>query len=116
MFDNNALLYQKIAKDICIDIINSNYMPGEKAPSVREYAKIARINPNTVQKAYNFLDDLQIFNTKEGSGRFITDNQSRIEQLKQDLLQSELDNFFEVMEASGISKEDILDSIKKRKL
>jgi GntR family transcriptional regulator len=47
--------------------------PGDRLPSVREAAVTARVNPNTVSKAWRELQRLGVVVTRNGSGVFVTD-------------------------------------------
>jgi DNA-binding transcriptional regulator YhcF (GntR family) len=41
-------------------------MPGGKLPSQRELAEAARVNPNTVQRAYREMEAMGLVETKRG--------------------------------------------------
>ena len=48
---------------------------GDKLPSVRALAQDIGINPNTVQRAYNILENEQVIYTAPGKGSFISDDE-----------------------------------------
>lgn len=56
-------------------IISGEYQPGERLPSVREYAAQAGVNPNTMQKALAQLEQEQLVRTERTAGRYITEDQ-----------------------------------------
>ena len=56
-FTNDRPIFLQLADLIKKEIVNYNFEPGEKLPTVREYAFKFQINPNTVQKALQILED-----------------------------------------------------------
>lgn len=48
-------------------------MPGDKLPSVRELATQLTINPNTIQKAYQELEQQGVIQTLRGKGTFVSE-------------------------------------------
>lgn len=46
--------------------------PGEKLPSVRTAASELRVNPNTVQRAYSFLEEKGLIRSVPKKGAFVT--------------------------------------------
>lgn len=46
--------------------------PGDRLPSVRDVARSARINPNTVSRAWRELELSGLLESRRGSGVFIT--------------------------------------------
>jgi GntR family transcriptional regulator len=45
--------------------------PGAALPSVRDLARVERVNPNTVAKAYQRLADAGVLETRRGEGTFV---------------------------------------------
>ena len=56
-FDNNTPIYLQIIRIIKLDIIKGEYKPGDKLLSVRTLALKYKVNPNTIAKALNILED-----------------------------------------------------------
>ena len=50
-FDSNRPIYLQLLEQIQFKILSNEYLPGEKLPSVREFATLAGVNPNTMQRA-----------------------------------------------------------------
>ncbi len=69
-----GLLYQRVADQIIEYLILNKYSAGDQVLSVREAALKFNVNPKTVNRAYKYLEDLDIFATVKGEGRFIVDN------------------------------------------
>ena len=80
--DNNIPIYLQIMERIQRDIISGRYRPGDKLPSVRELAVEAAVNPNTMQKALSELERGGLVYSQRTSGRFITEDEELLKELK----------------------------------
>ena len=70
-FRNVQGVYQQIA-DYCIDcVLRGDWAGGEQIPSVRQLAAEVGVNPNTVQRAYGYLQEIDIAETRRGLGIFV---------------------------------------------
>jgi GntR family transcriptional regulator len=58
-------IYEQIYDEIIRLIFSKSLKPDEKLPSVRELASMIRINPNTIQKAYKYLEEDNFIKQKE---------------------------------------------------
>lgn len=72
-FNSNKSIYFQIADLICENILLEKYKEGERLVSVREMAADLEVNPNTVMRAYSFLQDEEVIFNKRGIGYFISD-------------------------------------------
>lgn len=108
---NDRPIYLQLVDYVYGDILSGHYSPGERLPSVRDLAKEASVNPNTMQKALQELEHSRILYSRGTSGRFVTDDLSLIASLKERFIQKELDNFLSRLEAYGITRQDILDRL-----
>ncbi len=67
-------LYEQIITSVKTALFNGSLRPGEKLPSVRELAELTGVNPNTISKAYGYLERDHFIITKKGKGCFISEN------------------------------------------
>ncbi len=109
MFDKVELLSVKIARDLCLEILSSENVSGMKVPSVREYSKIKQVNANTVQKAYQYLDELGIFISEKGLGRYVSSDEKKIGDIKKYLVEAELLNVKKLATEFSIEEEQLLE-------
>ena len=72
-FRDNKAIYLQIADYVCEHILLSNWKADEKVPSVREMAVELEVNPNTVMRTYELLQNKNIINNKRGIGFFVAD-------------------------------------------
>ncbi len=106
--DNNRPIYLQLMEKIQQDIVSGIYKPGDRLPSVRELALDAAVNPNTMQKALSELERSKIVHSRRTSGRFITEDEAMLKQLKNELAQEHIHDFFEKMNQLGFPKEETL--------
>lgn len=73
-FNNTQTIYMQIVDWVFEQILTSAWKPGDKAKSVRELAVQFEVNPNTVMRSYDYLQNNEIFFNKRGVGFFIADD------------------------------------------
>lgn len=70
-FRDNKAIYLQIAEYVCEHILLGKWKADEKVPSVRELAVAMEVNPNTVMRTYELLQNKNIINNKRGIGFFV---------------------------------------------
>jgi DNA-binding transcriptional regulator YhcF (GntR family) len=73
-FRENEAIYLQIAAYISEHILLAKWTKEDKIPSVRELAIQLEVNPNTVVRAYEFLQNKEVIYNKRGIGFYITDD------------------------------------------
>jgi GntR family transcriptional regulator len=66
-------VYRQIVEQICRAIDAGVYRPGEAIPSQRTLAVELRVNPNTVQRAFDELLRDGVIESRRGRGAFVVD-------------------------------------------
>ena len=69
-FRETQSIYLQIADFVCEKILLKEWPPGGRIPSVRELAVQLEVNPNTVMRSYEFLQQEQIIFNQRGIGFF----------------------------------------------
>lgn len=111
--NNDRPIYLQLMEKIQQDIISGIFKPGDKLPSVRDLAMEASVNPNTMQKALSELERSGLVYSQRTSGRFITEDDSLIRQLKDQLATEHIRDFFEKMQQLGFPQEETLTLIEQ---
>lgn len=111
--DSSKPIFRQILERIQIDIVAGKYQPGERLPSVRELAAQAAVNPNTMQRAFAELERTGLVYTKRTSGRFITEDEKMIKELRQEIAKDKIQIFLESMEQLGFGKEETISLMKQ---
>lgn len=103
-FKENKPIYQQIADRICDDILFGTYSPGERIPSVREYAAIVEVNANTVMRTFDMLEKLEIIYNKRGIGFFVSENAKDLilQMRRKSFVEDEAEYFFRQLMTLGI--------------
>lgn len=111
-FNNTQAIYLQIADYVCDQVQLRRWPPDAKVPSVRELAVTLEVNPNTVARSYEHLQQQNIIYTRRGMGYFVSEDAvKKIAALrKEQFLQEELPQFFRKMFLLGIE----LDELKAR--
>jgi DNA-binding transcriptional regulator YhcF (GntR family) len=71
VFKDSPAIYIQIALYMCEQILLKKWKSEEKIISIRDLGELIEISPNTVQRAYDFLQQRNIITNKRGVGFFI---------------------------------------------
>lgn len=71
-FQKKDAIYLQIANLMCERILRKDWAAGDRIPAVRELAVDLEVNPNTVMRAYAFLQEQGIIFNKRGIGYFVS--------------------------------------------
>ena len=95
-FKETPAIYLQIAQYVCEQILLEKWKLGDKLISIRDMAVNMQVNPNTVQRAYDFLQQRDIISNKRGVGYFIDDNamEKILHFRKEQFMENELPVFF----------------------
>ena len=77
-FQSSKAIFIQLAERICDGILQKRFAPGEKLPAIREYAMEVEVNPNTLVRTYNHLQDQGIITMKRGIGYFVNEEASAL--------------------------------------
>jgi GntR family transcriptional regulator len=95
-FRDKQAIYLQIAEFVCEQILLNKWPLGEKILSIRDLAVAMEVNPNTVHRAYDFLQQQDIILNKRGIGYFVEEEaMNRIMAFRKQLfIDNELPVFF----------------------
>jgi GntR family transcriptional regulator len=98
-FSDNQSIYIQITEFVEEQILLNKWQKEEKIPSVRELASDLQVNPNTVMRACDFLQQKGIIYNRRGIGNHVSpDAVEKIHAVrKEKFLQSEIPLFFKNM-------------------
>ena len=110
-FNENKAIYLQIADILCEQILDGEWPPQEKIPSVREMGITLQVNPNTVLRTYDFLQQKNIIFNKRGLGYFVEEDAvKKILEIRRDnFLKNTLPNFFKTISLLRILPEEIME-------
>ena len=105
-FDNERPIYIQLVEQLRISILTSTFGIGEKIPSVRDLAMLAKVNPNTMQKALAELEEEKLIYTERTNGKYVTKDEKLIEKLKDEYALTLAKSYFQGMKKIGLGKAD----------
>lgn len=111
--DSSRPIYLQIVERVSLDIVAGKYLPGDKLPSVRDLAAEAGVNPNTMQKALSELERNGLVYSLRTSGRFITEDKAMIEQMREELAATQIQEFLDKMRQMGFDRKKVIQLIEK---
>ncbi len=99
-------LYNNVVRLIGMGVLS----PREKLPTVRALAQQLGINPNTVSKSYQMLEQNGYIYSAVGKGSFVADNSTvingKLEEAKKDLIKA-----LKTASDVGITKEEVIAAV-----
>ncbi len=102
IFDNERPIYVQLVEMIRIDIVSGKFKKGEKLPSVRELALVMKVNPNTMQKALQELENENLIYTERTNGKYVTQDVKLIEEAKKAMASQKVADYLNSMQNIGI--------------
>ncbi len=120
-FAQNQAIYLQIADIVKEKVMRGEWSPDERIPSVRDLAVAMEVNPNTVARTYELLQQQQIIYNKRGIGYFVSAEAPALvaADRKGAFIEQELPSFFNTITLLGVPFEEIAalyqSYLKKRK-
>ena len=98
-FRESQPIYLQIANHVCEKILLKELAPGARIPSVREMAVQLEVNPNTVMRTYEHLQQLDIIYNQRGIGYFVSPSahKTALRYRKSEFTEKDLPNLFRNM-------------------
>jgi len=95
-FRENEAIYLQIATYVSENILLGKWSVENKIPSVRDLAAELQVNPNTVMRTYEYLQNQEVIYNRRGIGFFVAPNSiNKIRAFrKEQFLQRVLPEFF----------------------
>lgn len=114
-FRETQPIYLQIAEFACEKILTKEWKVDFRVPSVRELAISLEVNPNTVMRTYEFLQQKEILVNQRGVGLFVSIDAHRnaLAYLKEKFMLKEMPAFFRSMTLLGLEIEDLEPLFKK---
>lgn len=112
-FDNNIPIYIQLVERLKIDIISGKLKPGDRLPSVRDYALSLKVNPNTMQKALAELEEIKLIFTERTNGKYVTSDQKLIDKFREKYANELSNKYFLGMQSIGFNKKETINYLKE---
>ena len=107
-FNSSQSIYLQIADYVCERILLKEWKTEDKVPSVRDLAVQLEVNPNTVMRTYDWLQQSGIIYNQRGIGFFVAPGglQNALSLKKKEFLEKDLPVVFRNVYLLGMKWED----------
>lgn len=116
-FRESQAIYLQIADYVCEKILLKEWKAEERIPSVRELAVQLEVNPNTVMRTFEFLQQQEIIYNQRGIGYFVAAQAMKNAQQyrRADFVEKDLPQFFRTMYLLGMEPDELKPRFEKYK-
>lgn len=114
-FRDKQAIYLQIAEYVCEQILLNKWLPGKRILSIRELAIFMEVTPNTIQRAYDYLQQEEVIINKRGVGYFVPEDSSeKVLKFRRNIfIQNDLPVMFRNMYLLNVSSEDVTKRFEK---
>ena len=112
-YQSRIPIYEQIVNNIEKYVAVGILREKSQIPSIRELANNLGINPNTVKKAYDIVENKGVIMTISTKGTFISNNTKMVLENKIDKEINLIKDKIRELENMGISKKEIMERIEK---
>ena len=106
-------IYLQILLYIKRGMVAGTVVDGDELPSRRMLSALLSVNPNTVQKAYRMLEEEGLIQSHSGAKSYAVVSEEKINQTRDELLESDAQNAVRVLKQMGVTREEALSLIIK---
>ncbi|MBY0595929.1 GntR family transcriptional regulator [Bacillus bingmayongensis] len=107
-FSPNIPIYIQVIEFIKIEIATGRLAIGDKIPTVRALANELEVNQNTIQRTFQELEKEEVSVTRRGIGRYITNREEKIKELRTKMIKELVDKFINDIKNLNATEKEIL--------
>lgn len=111
--DNREAIYLQIVDHFKRSIAKKELGLGERMPSIRELASAMKVNPNTVNRAYQEMEQEGIIYQQRGMGYYVVEDVEKLMTMKEQMAMQAIDRFVLDMRAMGFDDEQLMAALQK---
>ena len=100
-------VYLQLIGQLQLAIVTGALPAGARVPPVRELAAEAGVNPNTMQKALQELENRGLMQTQRTAGRTVTGDIALLEALGRQQAEAYAGEFLQKMQALGLTPQQV---------
>lgn len=113
-FNSREPVYLQVVRHFKEWIATGRIKAGQTIPSRRELAMLAKINPNTAQRAYREMEEQRLIVTEGNSPSRITRDESILRTIRAELLEDAVDQFIGLIKNIDVTTDELLDLIREK--
>lgn len=99
-------VYLQLIEQLELAIVTGALPAGARVPPVRELAAEAGVNPNTMQRALQELENRGLLKTQRTTGRTVCAGAEQLDGLRRQRAEALAQEFWNQMQALGVSAEE----------
>ena len=105
--DPNKSIFIQLADYIRFDIYSGKRKPNSRLESIRDMAIILEVNPNTIKRVYQVLEEEGLIYCHSTLGYFVCPSEEVIQKNKQKYISDRLREFLTLLNNCNITKAEI---------
>ena len=105
-FTGDKPVYQQIMALLRHAVLRGTFPPGSKIPPVRDLAREAQVNPNTMQRALSELEQEGLLTACGTIGRFVTDDPQVLQRLREAIIKDTMRDCARQLNTVGLTLEE----------
>jgi GntR family transcriptional regulator len=106
-FNSPKPIYLQMVDEVKRGLVRGELLPGDKIPSHKERAQLSKVNPNTVQRAYQEMEREGLTETLRGQGTFIRNDPELLVHIRAEMAQAAVQHFIEEMRGLGMKPKEM---------
>jgi DNA-binding transcriptional regulator YhcF (GntR family) len=111
-FNNRDPVYLQVIRFFKEQIATGKLVAGQEIPSRRELATLMKINPNTAQKAYKEMEELNLITTEKNFPSKITTDSNLLNSVRDELIGEAVSEFVNSVKTIGVSLDELIEAVK----
>lgn len=112
--DPNISVFVQLADHLRKEIYAGKRPPGSRMESIREMALLLEVNPNTIKRVYQELEEEGLIETPGTAGSFVTSNHDLIHRSRESFLQNKADEIAKIFDLLDVHEEEWIRILKGR--
>ncbi len=113
IIEDGSPIYTQIIRHVQRGIVAGTIQNQDEMPSRRVLSALLGVNPNTIQKAYRFLEEENIIESRSGAKSYIKINDEQISRIRSQLIENDVEKLVSSMKQMSISKKEVILLIEK---
>ena len=114
VFNNRDPVYLQVVRHFKERLVTGRLVAGQVIPSRRELAVLAKINPNTAQRAYKEMEDQGLIVTEGNMPSRITHDEIVLKAIRTELIQEAVEQFIASIRNIDVPAEELLALIRHK--
>jgi len=113
-FKDKQAIYLQIADYVCDHILTGKWAAGDKMISIRELAIKLQVNPNTIFRTFEYLQQQDVIFNKRGIGFFVDETAPKKirEMRRKRFFEQDLPEFINKIRMLEINLEEVMKKLK----